>query len=142
MPPRLTPSELLEQWARANEYSWTTEVVKCSSCSGDFSTGDLFFSFPAEDLAEATPASVAKHARPAFTGMVRYFCVRCSEEAIGAGQVFDGAGVFVERKHQHRTFEELPGRMQDLLLQAFTLLDQLHANLKAAVSGRPPPEPS
>ena len=149
MPPRITSSELLRQWAKANELEWETRVLKCQGDrhgstnpevlghgSGDFSSGDVFFSFPPPVAAAAPDAPAVVRRTPL------YLCTTCAFTEIRAGRRFDGAGVFVERKHQGRTLEELPRTVYDHVVEGMTLLDQLHRNLEAAAKGKAPEQPS
>lgn len=123
--PRITQSDLLRRWQSANELSWEDHSFDCVDCRVEFKTGDVNFTYPEPEVAPDAPAIVSR--------IAGHRCVSCAWRALTEkGVRFNGIGVFVERAHQHRTFEELPKATQAKMLESFELVDRLSTELERA----------
>lgn len=126
--PKIARSKALEKWIDADLYRWTSFGTHCESCGARYETGDITFAFGrVEDAAPEgeMPAAVKIDARNT--------CTQCAWAILQAGVKFTGMGVHIDAVYRGFDIDDLPAQVRGRIVEAFTLVDQLIANLDRAI---------
>ncbi len=110
--------DLFSQWQNSNNWARVEDSKHCHQCQNVYITGDIIFVFAAAAVDIKTG---------------QYYCGQCGyKRLVNMNEKPAGMSIFVQQEHKTSEMELLPEHLQNRLVEACQIMDQIFIGLDKA----------